>query len=324
MRRIAAFLLVPVAACVALAGCGSSAPSGSASGNANSAVKVSGAFNTNPKVSIPAQAPSTKLVYSTPIKGTGSPLKTGDVTLANVAVYKWSGTKSSLLDSTFTSGGPQLIPSNLGLTGLTTALKGGRIGSRVVAVLPPKYGYGPQGNSTLNVKGTDTLVWVIDLLQQYAPGASVTGKQVTNGGGALATVTAKTGQQPVITVPKTAAPSKLVVTTLVKGTGPKLVTGDTVVAQYVGSIWRTGKVFSASWPSAKQPTGQPFTFQLGGQVIAGWNDGLKGATVGSRVMLTIPPNLGYGPAGGEKSAGITKTDTLVFVIDILGVQAPSS
>jgi FKBP-type peptidyl-prolyl cis-trans isomerase len=324
MRRIAAFLLVPTAACVALAGCGSSSPAGSASGNANSAVKVSGTFNSAPKVSIPAQTASTKLVFSTPIKGTGSPLKSGDVTLANVAVYKWSGTKNTLLDSTFASGGPQLIPSNLGLTGLTAALKGGRLGSRVVAVLPPKYGYGTAGNTSLKVKGTDTLVWVIDLLQQYSPGASVTGKQVTSGGGTLATVTAKTGQQPVITVPKTAPPAGLKVTTLIKGSGPKLATGDTVVAQYVGSIWRTGKVFSASWPSTAQPTGEPFSFQLGGQVITGWNDGLKGVTVGSRVMLTIPPALGYGPSGGEKSAGITKTDTLVFVIDVLGVQTPAA
>jgi FKBP-type peptidyl-prolyl cis-trans isomerase len=323
MRRIAASLLVLLVACVALAACGSSAPSSSSSANSNAAVTVSGAFNQAPKVKIPHQAPSGKLAYSTPIKGTGSPLTSGDVTLANVAIYKWSGKTSTLLDSTFTSG-PQLIPASLGLSGLTTALKGSTLGSRILAVLPPKYAYGSQGNSSLNVKGTDTLVWVIDLLQQYAPGAAVSGTQTSKGGGALPTVTAKAGQAPTVTVPKTSPPAKLSVTTLIKGSGPKLAEGDTIVAQYVGVNWRTGKVFSESWPSSAQPSGEPFSFQLGGQVIQGWNEGLPGVTVGSRVMLVIPPALGYGPSGGQASAGIKKNDSLVFVIDVLGSQPPSS
>jgi len=323
MRRIAASLLIPLVAGAALVGCGSSSPSGSASGNANSAVTVSGTFNHTPTVKIPHEKPTAKLYYSTPIKGSGGAIASGDLALANVAIYKWSGKTSTLLDSTYTSG-PQLIPATLPLSGLTTALKGASIGSRIVAVLPPKYAYGTQGNSSLNVKGTDTLVWVIDLLQQFAPGQSVSGSQPSNGGGALPTVTTKAGSAPVVTIPKKSPPTKLSVTTLIKGNGAELQEGDTVVAQYVGVNWRTGKVFSASWPSSSQPSGQPFSFQLGGQVITGWNDGLPGTTVGSRVMLVIPPSLGYGPSGGQASAGIKKNDSLVFVIDILGVQGPSS
>jgi FKBP-type peptidyl-prolyl cis-trans isomerase len=322
MRRIAATLLVPLIACAALAGCGSSSPS--ASTNANSAVTVSGAFNHSPKVVIPHKAPSTKLAYSTPIKGTGSKLVSGDSTLANVTIYKWSGTKSSLLDSTYTTGA-QLIPGDLGLSGLSTALKNATLGSRVVAVLPPKYGYGTSGNSQIGVTGSDTLVWVLDLLQQYSPGAAATGQRVSQGGGKLPTVSYPLiGQAPTVKVPKDSPPSKLSVTTLLKGNGAALKAGDTVVAQYVGVNWRTGKVFSQSWASSTQPQGQPFSFQLGGQVITGWNDGLPGVRVGSRVMLVVPPQLGYGPEGGQASAGIKKTDTLVFVIDILGLQAPST
>src|SRR5215475_7142350 len=102
MRRIAAALLVPVTACIALAGCGSSGSGYSQ--NANAAVKGTGTFDKSPKVTIPAQAAGSKLFVSTPIKGTGATLKTGDAALANVAVYKWSGKKNSLVDSTFTSG----------------------------------------------------------------------------------------------------------------------------------------------------------------------------------------------------------------------------
>jgi peptidylprolyl isomerase len=305
-------------ACAALAGCGSSG----SSGDANKTVSVSGAFNQAPKVTIPAQAPTSTLSYHTAIKGSGGPMVPGDVTLANVVLYKWSGTKHSLVESTFTPGensGPQLVPTNVGLPGLASALKGQQIGSRVLAVLPPKYAYGKSGNSNIGVTGTDTLVWVIDLLQQFSPGSSVSGSQTSNGGGSLPTVTAKAGAQPTVSVPKGSPPSKLSVTTLVQGTGPKLTTGQTVVAQYVGVNWRTRKVFSASWPSSTQTDGEPFAFKLGGEVLTGWNDGLPGVHVGSRVMLVIPPSLGYG-AAGQSSAGIKGTDTLVFVVDILAAR----
>jgi peptidylprolyl isomerase len=86
--------------------------------------------------------------------------------------------------------------------------------------------------------------------------------------------------------------------------------------QYVGLIWRTGATFGSSW-SRKEP----FSFQIGvkpSQVITGWNTGLLGAAVGSRMLLVVPPADAYGSAG-QSSAGIEAGDTLVFVVDILGV-----
>jgi FKBP-type peptidyl-prolyl cis-trans isomerase len=313
MRRMAAAALAALAACAVVAGCGSSP------GSANAAVTVKGSFGKSPTVTIPAETASTDLAISTPIQGSGAALKSGDSPLANIALYKWSGTKHSLLYSTFLSG-PQIIPPQLGLTGLTDALKNAHLGSRVVAVLPPKYAYGSSGESQLGVKGTDTLVWVIDLLQQYSGKQSASGKQVSSGGNGLPSVRAATsaGQAPDLSIPPASPPTGLSVTTLIKGSGPKLTKGDTVVAQYVGAIWRTGKVFASSWPTPQQPNGQLFGFRIGGNVIAGFTTGLTGVPVGSRVMLVIPPSLGYGPAGGNANAGIQKDDTLVFVVDVLG------
>ncbi len=317
MRRIAAAVLAALAACAVVAGCGSSPSSPNAAGT------VKGSFGKAPTVTIPAEKASTNLVVSTPIQGSGAALKSGDSPLADVALYKWSGTKHNLLYSTFPTG-PQIIPAQLGLTGLASALKNAHMGSRVVAVLPPKYAYGSAGESQLGVKGTDTLVWVIDLLQQYSGTQSASGPQVSSGGGSLPTVTAKAGQAPSITInTKTSPPATMSVTTLIKGSGHKLAKGDTVVAQYVGAIWRTGSVFASSWPSSQQPSGQLFGFQIGGNVIAGFTQGLTGVPVGSRVMLVIPPSLGYGPAGGNANAGIQKDDTLVFVVDVLG-SAPAA
>ena len=87
------------------------------------------------------------------------------------------------------------------------------------------------------------------------------------------------------------------------------------MVRYVGSIWRTGKVFNDDWPTTSQPTSPPNVFVLG-QLIPAWNTGLVGVPVGSRVMLVVPPAEGYGKTG-QSSAGIKSTDTLVFVIDIL-------
>jgi peptidylprolyl isomerase len=216
-----------------------------------------------------------------------------------------------------------VLPAKVGLTGLADAVKGKTIGSRIVAVLPPKYGYGTSGNSQLGVKGTDTMVWVIDLIKPLSPTASATGKQVSSGGGSLPSVKAATGSAPVITIPKSAPPKGLVSKTLIQGAGPAVKAGDTVVAQYVAVNYRTKQVFNSTWPSSTS-TGTPFSFALAtSDIIPGFVKGLTGAKVGSRVMLVIPPSDGYGKTGNSQ-AGIKGTDTLVFVVDILAALPAAS
>jgi FKBP-type peptidyl-prolyl cis-trans isomerase len=321
MRRFAAALLVPLLAAGAaglLAGCGNTSPSG----DPNASVQVSGKFGQEPKVSIPAEQASDRLTIKTAIRGDGPTVPAGDAILGNFAIYVWHGTRHKLLQSTFHST-PEMLPAQLGLPGLVTALHGQRVGSRVVAVLPPKYGYGTHGNPNVGIAPTDTTVWVVDLIRAYSPTAAASGTHVSDGGGTLPTVSARTGSAPVITMPHAKPPAKLVVKTLIKGTGKPLADHQIVVAQVVGAIWRNGKVFYSTWPSAGSPTGAPFSFQLGGQVISGWNKGLVGIPVGSRVMLVVPPADGYGKEGNSQ-AGITGTDTLVFVVDILGALPGSS
>lgn len=312
MRRTAAALAVPVFAAAVLAGCGSSSSS-APSASANSSVTVSGAFGKMPSVQIPARKASSQLAYKTEIHGTGPVVPAGDSVLGNFALYSWTGTAHRLLDSTFSTV-PQLLPATLPLPGLQTALKGQTVGSRVLAVLPPKYAYGVKGNSSIGITGAETLVWVVDLIKAFSPTDAASGTHVSNGGGSLPAVSAS-ATAPAITIPKHQPPAGLVVKTLIKGAGQPLANGQAVVAQVTGAIWRTGKVFYTTWPSSASP-GTPFSFQLGGQVIPGWNKGLVGVPVGSRVMLIVPPSDGYGKAG-QPNAGIKGTDTLVFVVDVL-------
>jgi len=325
MRRASALVVIPVLVVAAVTGFASSSSASTSSSltisssSANQSVRVSGAFGASPKVTFPkGKAAGSNLYIKTVIKGAGPKLTSADSLVGNFVLYDWRGKTHRLLASTFSSGGPTLFSGKL-LPGLSKALLGQRTGSRVLAVIPPRYGFGSGGNPPIGVKGTDTLVFVVDMLSAINNKAGAVGRHVSNGGGRLPTVTERAGKAATIKIPAHIAPPKtLVVKTLVQGCGAKLAKGDYVVVQYTGVIWRTGKVFDSTWSRDK-----PFGFNIGeGQVIKGWDDGLHGQKVGSRVMLVIPPADGYGGAGNS-GAGIKGTDTLVFVVDILGAYTPT-
>jgi FKBP-type peptidyl-prolyl cis-trans isomerase len=317
MRRFAVISALPLLAAVALAGCGGS----SSNSSATPSVTVSGSFGKPPAVTIPAEKAGAKLTVKTVVHGSGQALGRTDAFVGNYAIYLWSGTSHKLLQSTFKTGGkPTLFAGSL-LPGLETALVGQKMGSRVLAVIPPKEGFGTSGDAQAGIKGTDTLVFVVDMIKDFAGNAGASGQQVSNGGSGLPTVTAAAGAAPTIKMPSGNPPANLTTKVLIKGTGPAVANGDTVVVQYVGAIWRNGYQFDSSWKRS-----QPFGFTIGAspsQVIAGWDKGLAGQTVGSRVMLVIPPADGYGKTGSPQ-AHIKGTDTLVFVVDILGAYGSSN
>jgi peptidylprolyl isomerase len=134
-----------------------------------------------------------------------------------------------------------------------------------------------------------------------------------------ATTAAKTptsgalSKEPTITIPAGAAPTSLVIKEIIKGTGPEAKAGQPVTVNYVGALFKGGKVFDASWKR-----NEPFTFTLGqGAVIKGWDQGVAGMKVGGRRELVIPAALAYGAKGAGSS--IPPNAALVFVIDLLGV-----
>ncbi len=214
MRRAAALLVIPLLAAAAAAGCASSSssppassatspssaakpsssPSASSSASAsasasaaptgpvaasNSVVTATGAFGKAPTVTIPAEVPASALYTKTLIQGTGAPLTTKESLLGNFVLYDWSGTTHKLLGSTYSSGSPTLFAGSM-LPGLESALIGQKAGSRVIAVIPPADGFGPTGNSQIGVGAKDTLVFVVDMIQDIGNTAGVPGTQATN------------------------------------------------------------------------------------------------------------------------------------------------
>ena len=118
--------------------------------------------------------------------------------------------------------------------------------------------------------------------------------------------------KPDVSIPDGPPPTDLVLEDLVEGDGPAAGPGP-VEVHYVGVSWSTGQQFDASWDR-----GDTFGFRLGaGQVIAGWDQGVAGMKLGGRRRITIPPHLGYGASGA--GGVIAPNETLVFVVDLLGV-----
>jgi FKBP-type peptidyl-prolyl cis-trans isomerase len=328
MRRLLAAIAIPLLAGATVAGCSSSKSAGSATAdatstaNTNATVTATGAYGKAPTVKIPATPASSQLSVKTLVTGTGATVTKSNLFVGNYVVYIWSGKTHKLGTSTFTStGSPQMFSGSGLIPGLEDGLVGKTIGSRVLIVIPPKDGFGSKGSSQAGVTGTDTLVFVFDLVGTFPANASVSGTQ-TQAGAGLPTVANATNAAEAITIPKnTSPPTSLVAKNLITGTGPKIVAGDYLVVQYNAVIWRTGKVFNASWTSK-----EPFGFEIdspSGGMISGWDLGLTGKTVGSRVLLVIPPADGYGKQGNSQ-AGIKATDTMVFVVDIVAAYPPAS
>ena len=92
-------------------------------------------------------------------------------------------------------------------------------------------------------------------------------------------------------------------------------TGDQPVrVHYTGVVWDEDEAFDTTWD------GEPASLTLDG-VVPGFAQALEGQTVGSQVMVVVPPDQGY---GDQAQGAIPADSTLVFVIDILGLDVASA
>jgi peptidylprolyl isomerase len=311
LRRI---LVAVLAGSLALAGtlavAAAGAPGAAASADSLSRVIVVGAAGKKPTLKFPkpfALQTSDHRVITT---GTGEVVPQGaKITMDYVVV---DGRTGKQLASTYSTTPVAAVLTATQTAGaLVNSLVGANVGSRVLVGVSPSDGL-TKGTSVKGVKKGDSLLFLIDVKSVRHPLARATGTGVEPPPG-LPTVTLDpaTGK-PTITLPGTNPPSTMVVQALIAGNGPIVKKGQTVTVQYTGVIWGSGKQFDSSWDR-----GMPVDFPIGvGQVIPGWDAAIPGQTVGSQLLMIVPPADGYGSAGNSQ-AGITGTDTLVFVVDIL-------
>ncbi|MCL7364624.1 MULTISPECIES: FKBP-type peptidyl-prolyl cis-trans isomerase [Streptomyces] len=268
-------------------------------------------FGEKPTVAKGSGEPSKDVAVKTVVAGGGRAVAENDFIAADYLGQVWSSAK--VFDNSYDRKTPLVIQLAQGsiIDGWRYALTGKKTGSRVEFSVPPTWGYGEQGNEQAGIKGDDTLVFVVDIKDTFNAKSSARGKQVPQDDAALPKVGTNTdGAAPSIEVPKTDAPKKLVAQYVLEGDGAEVGAQDSVLVQYKGVLWDGGKEFDSTY-ARKQLTS--FSLQ---QVVKGWAQGLTGKKVGSRVLVVIPPDLGYGdnpPQGSD----IKKDSTLVFSVDIL-------
>jgi peptidylprolyl isomerase len=295
MRRAAASLLL---APLLLAGC-----TGEAAGELD--LRVGGAFGARPTIDFPDGRPAAGLQVDELATGKGERLGADDVAIVQYTAHVWDGRGNRLVDSSFNRGTPAAFPVGELLPGLERALKGRRVGSRVIAAIPPQDGFG--ANPPQGVAAGEELFYVVDILGAHPRGASVESQ-----GGTLAGVRVGGGARPALAVPAGAPPARFAAKVLARGEGPAARPGRLVVVQYEAAVWSRRRVFEATWAS-----GGPKAFKLGdGSVIRAWDKALAGVPAGSRVLMIVPPADGYGRAGNP-AYGIKGSDTLVFVVDLI-------
>jgi FKBP-type peptidyl-prolyl cis-trans isomerase 2 len=123
------------------------------------------------------------------------------------------------------------------------------------------------------------------------------------------------GDKPELEIPDADPSEELTFEVLSEGDGDEVRPCDYVTVDYLGQSWVAGDDSDENVFDNSFDRGEPFRLTLGiGQVIAGWDAGLTGQKVGSRVLLSIPPEHAYGT---DESAHDLGGDTLLFVVDIV-------
>jgi peptidylprolyl isomerase len=266
--------------CLALgiAGCGGDGSSDGAAkpSTASGKAKPEAPKPTKPDVRVPKSPPPKKLVKEDLEKGSGPVAKPGDqVTVQYVGVEYKSGKQ---IDASWDRGEP--FEFQLGAGGVIPAweegVQGMKVGGRRQLLVPSNLAY-----------GSGALVFVIDLLAVNAKSPDSSSDEPP---------------KPKVEVPSGPPPQRVVVKDLKEGSGAEVEANDKIVVNYVGVSYRTGKEFETVW-------GEPTTFQLGvGEVIQGWEQGIKGMKVGGRRELVIPSKLAF------------KRGAVVYVIDLVDIE----
>ncbi|WP_371482806.1 FKBP-type peptidyl-prolyl cis-trans isomerase [Kitasatospora sp. NBC_00315] len=272
---------------------------------------VTGDFGKKATITVPGEAADGTFVVKTISEGSGPAVEKDSWTSVDYTAKDWT-TGKDIPSSYDDKGKPQIFQAgtNALIPALDQAVVGKKAGSRILVVAPPAAAFGSQGNTTMEIGAKDNLVFVIDIQRVNAPDAVVSGAvtpppadfpQVKDNGKKAAEITPAKGAT---------EPTELKSHVLIQGTGPKVETGEKVLVQYTGALWKDGKKFDSSLDK-----GQAFSFSVGGgQVIEGWDKGLQGVAVGSRVELVIPASLGY---KDQAQGDIPANSTLVFVVDVL-------
>ena len=316
LRRVAVIPALVSLLSLGLGACGDDGSDGGTPGQADTAsrldaVTISGDVGSAPEVEWKKQMSAGKIETDTVTEGDGAAIEDGQSVMAQI----WIGngfTKAEAY-STYTEKRAELVTVGGDSPEFFAGVQGATIGSRLAVTGSADEMFGEAGNAQLGIANKDSVLIVLDLVSAVADGPQ-----------ADATTNPQPDWMPKLTetdgtptafdfagTPQPTADLRRV--QLIQGTGPRVEKGQTIAVDYLGQAFGEAAPFDENYS-----TGTPTTFGIGtGQVIKGWDEALEGVPVGSRVVLSIPPDKGYG-ADGNPDGGIPANATLFFIIDVLG------
>lgn len=312
---LSAALLLSLAACApgeAPTGDGDCAPAGAAS----DAISVDGAFGSVPTIDFEGPLTAEATQRTVLEQGEGDAVVSGDIALIEYSVFNGE-TGDELATTGFNGTNAERFPvdtESQQLVGFSLLIECATPGTRVAGVIPPVDGFGEQGVPELGLTGSESLVFVIDVVEIVPPPLERAEGESQEAPEGFPTVDLAENGAPTITLPAGEPFTEFDLAVLILGDGPVVEDGQTVSVQYTGMNWNTGEIFDSSWER-----GAPADFPTSG-VIQGFRDALVGQTVGSQIIAIIPPDLGYGPSGGTPDGSIGPDDVIIFVVDILGAS----
>lgn len=299
-----------------------SSASGSASGSASAGAgvatgvadaSVKGGFGVKPVVTVANKPAPSQLSEQVITSGTGATVAKGDTLVANYSGQTWAlkDGKAKVFDSSFDRGSPTAFVIGTGavIPGWDKTLVGKKLGTRVLLSIPPAEGYGSEGQSQAGITGTDTLVFVVDLIATYRPDASAPGTAVSKLPSGLPKITNVPAKAPkVISTAGVKIGKKPTATLLVAGSGGKIDPAKTLVLQVVQTDAATGKNTQSTWGKAPQTVQARNVLTVAGV--------LSGRNVGSRALIVVPAIPAKPAAGGQQAQPASPAQLLL--VDVVG------
>ena len=298
--------LCTLALCTAMAACSDSSASSDSSSSSSvgstdqlAGITATGDLGKEPTISFHTPMTVEDGASAVLQEGDGAVIKEGDlVCFQGKALQAKDGSE---LMNTWTNNTPSCTPMTKDTTNSTyyNLIIGKKVNTTIA--------FGVNDNNT---SGT-SYIMVLTLISTGTVPTRAEGTAVTDIPSDLPKVTLDDSGKPSLDLNGYTPGDQLVSQTLIKGSGREVQSTDSLTVQYTG--WCIGSdgtltQFDSSWDR-----GSASSFSLS-QVIKGWTNGLTGQTIGSQVLLIVPPDQGYGSTAQEK---IPANSTLYFIVDIL-------
>ncbi|HEU4808841.1 MAG TPA: FKBP-type peptidyl-prolyl cis-trans isomerase [Homoserinimonas sp.] len=120
-----------------------------------------------PQITIPPKSPPTGYSVTVLKQGEGEQVSEGATVTVEYRGDLWASGRT--FDSSWYRDELVRMPTSSFLKGFGDALVGQTVGSQVLAIIPPEFGFGAEGSRELGIEANDTMVFVIDILAVVQP-----------------------------------------------------------------------------------------------------------------------------------------------------------